>query len=538
VIRGGLLALLPLLVLSGCASAPQPPVQEPQIKDTGAEALAFDALRDASPETLKKAATLLSTPEVAASPRGVDLAGLGRELAELLYPELSDLGFPADAQTETYGKLFAAVKEKSIHPPAEGESGFFTLAIPALVLLDPSTEIDPSSLDVLEANLREADRISGKSSVLPPYLLALIAERRTSAAASAPDKTAIDFFYECVFRDPSFYIGEKIVARAAMDEGKPQEAAAAAARALLYTPDDIEILLLRAQALERTGDWYQALKFLDLILVRVPDSAQVLHLKAQILADNANRPDDALRLLDEAEQKFPDDPSFPELRGRIILAQGDTEAGATALNRALEIETDRPSALRILLNDAMRSKNWPQAASFFSRIAPSERTGDDYAAGYQVYWDLGAYAEAAACARSLVSMGYGEYPRVLLARALHAEGADSEALSLIEAGLAHPKSPAEKSRLLSLRGEIGQGTDIEEALTDLRMALLEDPDNADALLAIAALLEALKEYHSASGYLKHASELMPEKTGLKAKIVELEQREETEKAGASPSPNP
>jgi tetratricopeptide (TPR) repeat protein len=474
-----------------------------------------------------KAAALLSAPDIADTPRGRDLAGLGRELAQLLYPAITDFGFPGDSQSGSYGELLSAVRQKTVVMPAAGENDFFRLVIPALVLLDASVSVPPGGLDAMEQDLAQADKATGKSSVIPPYLLAKIAERRGTHG------DALDQLRECTFRDSSFYIGQKIVAQAAMDAGNAQDAADASAKALLYLPEDNDLLLIRAHALADMGDWYQAMKFLDLVIPRAPDSAAAVLLKARLLADRAGRPEESVRLLGVAETRFPGDAAFPELRGRILLGEELTDPALAALSRALELQPGRLSTLRILLEFYARVKSWAEAMSILSRSPPADQTGSDLLTAYDVYWNLGSYGPAVDAARLLVALGYGDYPRVLLARALHARGSDPEALSLLDEGIAKPKSAGEKSRLLSMRAVILQGTGPEKALADLRQALLEDPDNTDALLAIAGLLGEAKEYHAAAGYLKHAFELLPAMTELAAEISAMERLEEEQ---APPTP--
>jgi tetratricopeptide (TPR) repeat protein len=177
----------------------------------------------------------------------------------------------------------------------------------------------------------------------------------------------------------------------------------------------------------------------------------------------------------------------------------------------------------------MRTKRWLQAKTYLTQILAVSNAGQYISAGYTIAWNLGDFPGAAEYARKLVQTGYGDSPEYLLASALHALGNDAEALTMAEKGITDAKSPAIRGRFLSLRASIQKQSNPDGAIKDLRTALLADGDNLNALLLLAELLAAGKQYHGAVLYLKHAATLTAEDSGIKARIAELEKLAESQK---------
>jgi tetratricopeptide (TPR) repeat protein len=574
--RRGFSACLISLMIAGCASVPS---QGPGMRGylswgtftaydrlhqqapvTPSVTNALNAIHKGSPESLQAAARMLAVPDIAGILSARDLAGVGRELFGLMYPDLPTNPFPSDARSSIYGELFAAVRNKTVKAPSPTDTDFFLLVFPGLLLLDPSTRIDAPTMDGLEAGLTHADEVSRKTSVLPPYLLALLKVRRAVSTGGSPDVStmtaALSLFQESQRRDPSFYLGQrkaadilisqnksadalafvttesrnfpddpslsKKLAQVALEGGNPQAALDASAKAMMANPTDSEIFMIRARAYEQTGNWSQAIRVLDTLLLQFPNSSPALLMKARLLADNADQPEDAIQMLIDDELRFPKDPSFPELKGRILLDEGRGDEGLKALNHALELQPDRISTLKLLMKDAVKLKQWMQANAYLARVPEASRTGDDQLIGYQISWNLGDYKQAATFARKMLSANYGQAPHLLLARAFHAQGNDAAARPLIDAGFQAAKDSGVKSELYRLRAEIVRQTAPEEALKDLRSALFENPDNVDALIAISDMLSTARQYRAALGYLKHAADLSPDNAGLRVQIQTLD----------------
>jgi tetratricopeptide (TPR) repeat protein len=99
-----------------------------------------------------------------------------------------------------------------------------------------------------------------------------------------------------------------------------------------------------------------------------------------------------------------------------------------------------------------------------------------------------------------------------------ATGRPADALVVIDHGLlAMDPPPPLASELHFLRSQAGSA----DPLLDLRTALRENPDNAEALAAIADVLAGQKDYRKAMEYAKRASALAPDNAALARKAREL-----------------
>ena len=541
--------------LAGCASAPPP--QQPAVSPGITAARA--AIQQGSPVSLRAAAQTLAK-EPAQDTHAADVAGLGRNLFARLYPELTDNPFPADAATPTYQSLFDALSGKAAEAANSDEPDFFRIIIPALVLLDSTVNLDPPQIQAFQAGLKTADEISGGTSVIPPYLLGVAAER------SGAD--AIPLLQESLRRDASFYPAQKRIAEllikqkktaeavtelqqlsqslpggslsmtkelasSALESGQTDVALDVSGKALTASPNDADLMMIRARAFAANGDWYQATRVLDMLQVAHPDVVDAYLLKAELLAGKAGNPEEAVQVLSDAEAKFPKDAGVAELKGRILLDSGRTDDGMASLNHALELQPGRQSTLRILAAQSVRSGQWMQANTYITQILASSSAADDLSMAYTISWNLGDFDQAAGFAQKLLSQK-APGGRLLLAQALHAAGKDSDARAQANTGLSESTTAQDRSRFQTVIAETERSSAPDDALRDVRTALMQDADNTDALLLISDLLIARNDYHGASVYLKRASDLMPGDAGLRLKLEDARKKDQGSATGATP----
>ncbi len=535
------LVMLAALALAGCMTARPAPVDE-EAQEPGEDhpwtgtadsllARAVTLIGAASPASLVEAARLASTADSLGSPGAAAAAIAATDLRRLLYPELA-------AASGGTGLSLAQVRITS---------PFLSAIAPSLVLLDPRAVLEGPAEARLHARLEEADRMQ-PGAPLPPYLRGLLAARRAGGA-----REARALFEESLKRAPTFSpaasaLSDLIIAggtaaeelpllvhlaslphtdtlrfaalaRAFLAAGRPEQAADAAARGLLLAPDDPRFVVLRAGALEASGNWYQALWVLDSLLKLDPDQTEAILQKARILHEKADNDPEALRMLADAESRFPSEASFPELRGRILLAAGRGREGIEELTHALELEPGRLSVLSLLLDTAVREGRWADAVSWLARIPESARGPDDLRRAWQTAMGLGNSEQAIASAQALEKMVGGAAPLALEARAMIAWGRLPAALLIIDHALrARDTTPSLRSDLLTLRAAAGS----PDPLQDLRAALKENPDNAEALVAIAEALAAQGDHRKAAEYAKRASTLSPGNAALAQKARDYE----------------
>jgi Flp pilus assembly protein TadD len=482
-----------------------------------------------SPVSLAYAARILDAQGVQGDPRAAGLRHIGSTLYARLFPDLRS-PFPAGTQASDDAALAAFP--------------FLAAVMPALNALDQPGTLDDAALASFETALARADvLITG--SALPPYLRGEIRIRRSRPAEARA------FFETSLARLPGFYpsalkLSGLIIAggsapselprlqqlaaalptpamrlaalsRAYLAAGKPDEAADAAAQGLLLVADDARFALLRAQALDAQGNWYQAVRVLDALLQRVPDDSEAILEKARILHQQGGNSAEALRLMEDAQSRFPSDPSFPELRGRILLEEGRMEECAAALAEALAIEPARPSTLTLLLRLAVQNGQWEEASTFLDRIPASARSTDDLRLGWKLATGLGDYSRAAVFARFLKARGGGAAAMALESRSLNAAGFPARALAEIDAALPQA-GDALRSELYTIRAQAGS----TDPAGDLRHALHYNPDNIEALVSLSDLLASQHDFRRAAAYARHAAGLSPDDAGLAQRARDLD----------------
>jgi tetratricopeptide (TPR) repeat protein len=537
---GTMPVLLAALVLSGCSTVGPSPDEAAQSAPpdalsqfgTGESLLshAVTLIAAATPASLAEGNRLAAAADEMGA-RGAAGAGIvGSTLLRRLYPESAG----------SYPENGLSWDEARITSP-------FLLSIaPALVLLDPHAAADDARETVLRPKLAEAE-ILMPTSPLPPFLQGLLLEKRAAPRADVRAR-----FEAALKRSPNFSpaaagLARTIIssgsapselpllqhlasllptepqrfaalARGALAAGKPEVAADAAAQGLLRAPADPAFVLLRAQALAAAGDWYQSLWVLDALLRQRPDLTDAILLKARLLHDNAQNDPESLAVLGDAETRYPADASFPEMRARILLDKGQTQEAVTALLHAHELAPEDLEILSLLVSTSAQARQWNEASSWLAMIPGPARTAENLRLGWQISNGLGDHAQALAFALQLFRMTKTADALALEARSMLAAVRPADAMVVIDhALLAMDPPPPLASELHYLRSQAGSA----DPLFDLRAALRENPDNAEALSAIADFLAAQKDYRKAMEYAKRASTLAPNNAALAQKAREL-----------------
>ena len=519
------------LLLLHCAGAPAAR-ERPGWPELRAQTLAL--LERATPEALSEAAALAGAASIPKRFRAeaAELAALASRLYGLLYPELAALG-RAPSAPEYQGPYSAllGLAERGQAPSAElksalqaaGEEGLLPRVLPFLYL-HRRQGAEPLPAEEAEAARQELGGASSAfaRSPLPPYLLGIALEVQGELEPAAAR------FQASLTLAPSFYPGWVRLAALQRRLGRPAEALSSLGQALAALPDDLllrrlrveaeleagsldaaladsaelllrepekpEFLLLRARVLLATGQWSQALKPLAILLAAHPDAREALMLQARILFENARQEEPALQTLASAERLFPDDPRFPELAGRILLEIGRESEGLLEVGKALRLEPERPSSLRILIDYAAEKRRWLEAGILASRLLEKQESRENLLLAYRIYRSLGDTGELRSTAEKLYTIEPS---------AAHA--------GLYGAALAEDGRP-------------------EQALPLLQQALQANPDDVEALIHLAEIHAARREFGRALQYLRRAVKLAPDNAGLRTRLQQVE-REAGQGAG-------
>ncbi|HTO22199.1 MAG TPA: tetratricopeptide repeat protein, partial [Spirochaetia bacterium] len=516
------------------------------------------ALSDAAAEALQKAVSLVAfaTPSSLAAAQwaaqdatragAADGAAAAAAAATLLAGLYQDAAAPAGPGTAAGGAVSA---------PTTISDPFLQKVVPALIVLDRRATVGDSAAADLRQKLADAAALR-KDSPLPPYLLGLlferthdsVAERRAQfeealrrlpgfvpavvelmdtiiASGSGAAAKELPYLQKLAAALPDVEQSFRALVRVDLAAGEPGMAADAAARGMLEAPDGpqgadmrVRFALLRASALEASGDWYQSLLVLDALLKLDPGLADATLAKARILHEDAGNDADALALISDAAARDPQNSGYPELKARILLDQGRVDEAQAELGRAHDLDPGSVSVLTLLASVAARTGRWDDASSWLSQVPASSQGPEQLRLSWRVATAQGAHDKALAAAEQLFQLTDSVEALALEARSMIAAGRAADARVVIDHALGtQGPTPALASELHALRARAGSA----DPLSDLRTALRENPDNVEALDAISDALAAQKDYRKAMEYARRASALDPTNATLARKAAVL-----------------
>jgi len=282
------------------------------------------------------------------------------------------------------------------------------------------------------------------------------------------------------------------------------------------------------------SDWYQALFIVEALLRISPDMQDAIALRARLLYQDEGNANEALAVLADAETRFPQNPAFPELRGMILLDAGLKDQAAAELQRALALDPTRLGTLTELLGQSVAAAAWTDAESYLARIPDADRTPDILRMGWQVAEGLGNHDQAILYARAIGASGQAgaaDEAAVREIRSLLAAEKASDARARADSAMAAAGTAQVRSTLRTLRAAAGS----DDPLSDLRLALRDDPDNGEALAAISTALEQQGDLRKAAEYARHAAELAPRDPAIAARAADLAARAAGAAAPSAPA---
>ena len=175
--------------------------------------------------------------------------------------------------------------------------------------------------------------------------------------------------------------------------------------------------------------------------------------------------------------------------------------------------------LSALVSTSADAGDWVSAAAWLALVPDQSRGPDHFRLGWKIATGLGDHARALDDARKLLRATGSVDAIALEARSLVAAGRLPEALEVIDHALLAMSPPAESaSELFFLRSQAGSA----DPLQDLRTALKQNPDNAEALTAIADVLAGQKDYRKAAEYARRAAALVPGDEALARRAQDLQ----------------
>lgn len=137
--------------------------------------------------------------------------------------------------------------------------------------------------------------------------------------------------------------------------------------ALGQRPDDDVLRFALAVALERSGDWVQAVAEMRALAARDPHHAAALNFIGYTLADRGGDLDEAEQALKQALALRPDSAAFLDSMGWVLFRKGDTAGALDFLERAVAASPDEPTLLEHLGEAAAKAGRRARAQGVFRR---------------------------------------------------------------------------------------------------------------------------------------------------------------------------
>ncbi len=547
---GNLLAgLLLLAVFMSCAGAPATPPQpiEPATatplfvpeQDRSQGFFSFSdssILRDmeiGSPASIRRAAAKVRNPST--QPEKV-LVAVASSLMSIVWPsEQNTIAVPSDIEPNAYTAAIESAR-MGIYDVNTGNTDFFTIVLPSLVLLTSQTQSDyySQSQAALTTGLQMRP-----DSVLVRYLLGCLSQRMGDLDA------ALDMFGRAVDLDENCLETGYALAEVNFLLYRYEEAQHVAEGLLAKYPGNLKVLKLLAQIASATGNYTVAEGYINQVLQREPDNAQFILLRVEVLLDRGDYVK-AVSLLDaysrvdkisrdylllrsrlqyewnknaaaaaataeQALELYPDDDAVVLAAAHLATITGNRVQGKTAGELAQEIlaqDPDNPDAIFIRAEDAVVRKDWNTAYSSTSRLM---EFGALNLARRLLHVEACLGVGRVGEAQREIQPLYEQYMdsdevKELYIRTLAAAGSRGEVRSLI-ASLLPSASSQLKSFLYYQRSLLA--TSDADKLADLRQSLTANPRNSEALFQLYRYYFDRQDYRKAQYYLKQVVALSP-----------------------------
>jgi tetratricopeptide (TPR) repeat protein len=543
-------------VFCGCAStnAPRPP--EPVVAETQESAQAARSSRAAevlhevrglleigSPPSLRDALALIERHGLAQSEYGRMLNAVAAMMIDRIYPDAEvkhgEVSPPAHLP---YAKILNDLTEGKWVPPPADSTDYLTNVLPCAVLLSTAApDVNNAALHFLQ----KAHQINPEG-VLAVYFSAIVHERtgRLIEARQLYEEAIMRSSAECY---PAFLGIARLLARL----NKHDEAIALLLELARLYPDNIAARRQLANSYIAAGEWDNADSVIAEVLSRNYRNPEFLLMQTRVFIElerytqaqlpldtyvpaggpETNRQYLFLRARLAWEGNRSRAVAGTQLRAILAAAPNDIEAqiyftrlllganqdtykaeGRQMLDQLLKQPSPSPEIIQLALDDAIAHGAWTDADNYLALILSGTPTLPGLQSAVLVKNNLGDHAAALAFARNAVeTFPDNEDVRLDLIGMLVESGVRTvrdEGALMINTALPTLKTAAALSRAYFYRSRLR--TNEEDAITDLRTSLLEDPRNVDALLGLIAIYARRSDTRRITFYLQQALVLAPD----------------------------
>ncbi len=425
--------------------------------------------------------------------------------------------------------------KKGVYDFSAGDSDFFTLMLPSLVLLTaPSLQnyYEEASLSLEKALTLE------NGSFLALYLYALVSERSGNKEKALScyekaysqdssyislDRQYMKLLYDTGDAGTSLHVAQSLLTLSSGDlealkicslisySNKNYDAAEQyVAQVLQKEPDNNEYILFRARILMDKGDYIRVSSLLDLYARTDKTGKEYLLLRARLQRDWNKNTAASSNTIQEALTLYPSDIDVLLLAASLSAQSGQKIGKLTLqelLSQILSQDPENSEALQLTVNEYVRQQNWEQAYEYSTKIIARKTFSSSILfSHFEICIHLGELREAGEIYTMLseTDADVNEVSLVKIKLSI-AQGRADEARSLIESMLSSNPVSRIKSILYYERSRIATGD--EAKLADLRASLTSNPRNDEALFALYELYFEKKDYRKAQYYLKQVVSL-------------------------------
>jgi cytochrome c-type biogenesis protein CcmH/NrfG len=512
-----------------------------------------------TPSSLFSALEIIRDRNLGSGEFGRIMNGAATLIIQRLYPDIRSQLPPVDLpRTHAYTRIIREAEGGNYILPPAGSVDYFEYALPFLALFFTGPSEPPATAVAI---LEKAERLN-PGSVLTPYFLGLLHERRgEAAAAAAAYERAYQISEECypailalirvrslggdkqkavrdlqdlITRYPDNLAVKRSLARSYYEARDWSRADSAIAEILQNDRGNGEFILMRARVLVETGRFPQAQVPLDLYASINAQNPLYLFLRARVQAEGFRNRDAALnylraimrssassRVSSAAQNGSLSDGNIAEeasvYAARLLMESAraeDQREGRELLRQLTSAANPSPAALSLAIRDAIRREEWKEARGNLTQLLAERREPQDLLDAYTVEHGLGNNAAALSYAKELYDKDNGNEDAVTTyISALIDTGRQSEAVRIIENRLGTVSGGTLKSRYYYLRSRVQSAE--EQILNDLRSSLFEDPRNLSALMAMFEYYHRHRDERRAAYYLRQALALAPDNPQVK-----------------------
>jgi Tfp pilus assembly protein PilF len=547
--------LLAAALVCGCATnhTPEPARTETPESASGTaprSTRAAEVLQEArglleigSPPSLRDALALIEGRGLSQSEYGRMLNAVAAMILDRIYPDINiaheEVSPPAHL---AYAKIINDVSERKWVPPPSDSTDYLTNVLPCVILLGNTvTETNNTALFFLQ----KARRIN-PAGVLAVYLTAVVYERtgRLLEARQLYDEAVSLSNAECY---PAFLGIARILARS----NRHDDAIALLLELARLYPDNIaarrqlansyiaaedwdkadtaiaevlsrnyrnpEFLLMQTRVFIELGRYNQAQLPLDSYIASggQETNRQYLFLRARLAWEGNRSRAVASTQLRAILAATPNDVEAQVYLTRLYLgANQDTykAEGRQMLDRLLKQPAPGPEIIQLALDDAIARSAWAEADAYLETMLGGTPSLSSLQRAVLVKNGLGDHAAALGFARNAVeAFPDNENARLELIGMLAESGLRPEredAALMINTAIPTLKTAAARSRAYFYRSRLRANE--EDAVTDLRTSLLEDPRNVNALLGLITIYGRRSDIRRVTFYLQQALVLAPD----------------------------